>query len=516
MNRADLVFLNGAEPESLDPAVITGQSEGRITAALFEGLTANDQTGTPQPGVAQSWEISPDGLVYTFHLRKDAKWSNGDPVTSADFMASWRRTLRPETNSSYAYQLHYIHNAKAFNLGTLKDFSQVGLRAPDPSTFVVTLDHPTPFWLELCGFTTLLPVHVPSVEACERRGVTFTKPGNLVSNGAYQLTAWRLFDRIRLEKNPHYWNRNHVGMNSIDVLPTTKAMTAFNLYATGGADLLMDKGLAPTMFMDQLKKRPDFHSAPFLGNYFVRFNLKREAFKDVRVRLAFSLVIDKGALCEQITRAGELPADSLVPHNTAGYEPPPGLKRDPERARKFLAEAGYPGGQGFPIVYYLYKTESNLDQNLAVELQATFKRELGINIQLAQQETKVYYQSLETLDYDLCRSSWVGDYKDPNTFLDMFVTDGGNNRTAWSDPRYDELIAAAGREIDPSRRNEIFRKAEHILVSEGVPICPLFYYVGIQLYDDKRLGGIEANLVDDHPLKNMYWKDRQPRGEAKP
>ncbi len=508
MDRADLVFLNGAEPESIDPAGFTGQPEGRIAYTLFEGLTAFDETGTPQPGVAEKWDLSANGRVYTFHFRADAKWSTGETVTSQDFIAAWRRTLAPETACEYAYQLHYIRGAKAFNEGVLKDFSQVGLSAPDPRTLIVTLENPTPFWIDLCAFATLLPVHIPSVEACEKRGESFTRPGNLVSNGAFVLKEWRIFDRIRVEKNQHYWNRENVGMRTIDILPSSQPMTAFNFYATGVADIMADKGLAPTMLMEKLKTRPDFHSAPFLGNYFVRFNCQRKPFNDPRVRLAFSLVIDKPYLCENITRAGEIPADSLVPPGTAGYTSPPGLKRDPERARQLLAEAGYPGGAGFPLTYYLYKGGSDLDANIAVELQATWQRELGVGIQLAQQEWKVYLNSLTRLDFDMARSSWVGDYKDPNTFMDCFVTDGGNNRTGWSSQRYDELIAAAARELDAQKRFDLFREAERMLIVQDAPIAPLFYYVGIQFYDRTRLGGVEANLIDEHPLKNMFWKDR--------
>jgi oligopeptide transport system substrate-binding protein len=506
MDRADLVFLNGAEPETVDPALITGQPEGRITYALFEGLVAFDQTGTPQPGVAERWEISPDGLVYTFHLRRNAKWSNGETVTAEDFIRSWRRTLEPKTASEYSYQLHYVRNARVFNEGKLQDFSEVGVRALDPFTLEVTLESPTPFFLDLCAFSTLLPVHVPSIEACEKRGVSWTKPENIVGNGAFTMKEWRLFDRIRLVKSSTYWNAANVQMRSIDILPTDKPMTAFNLYDTGVADLIADKSLTPTSLIGELKKRPDFHSAAFLGNYFIRFNATRKPFDDPRVRLAFSLAVDKPYLTEHITRAGELPATSLVPPGTAGYQPPEGLAYNPERARQLLAEAGFPGGAGFPIVYYLFKGGADIDQNIGIELQAMFRRELGITIQLAQQEWKVYLNSLSNLDYDLCRSTWVGDYKDPNTFLDMFVTNGGNNRTGWSNARYDELIAAAARELDPQKRFALFREAEHLLVVAEAPICPLYYYVGMQFYDPTRLGGIEANLLDEHPLKNMYWK----------
>ncbi|MEA3186644.1 MAG: oligopeptide transport system substrate-binding protein [Chthoniobacter sp.] len=501
--RADLVFLNGAEPETLDPALITGQPEGRIANALFEGLTASNAAAQPVPGVAERWDLSNDKRVYTFHLRADARWSNGEAVTAEDFVRSWQRTLAPETASEYAYQLYYIENGKAFNEGTLKDFSQVGVHALDARTLQVTLENPTPFFLDLCAFSTLLPVHLPSVL---RFGDDWIKPGKMISNGAYQLAEWRVNDRVTLVKNPFYWNSAHVAMRSIDVFPSARANTAFNYYSTGLADLMMDKGLAPTPLMGELKKRADFHSAPFLGNYFIRFNASRAPFNDPRVRKAFALVIDKNLLVEKITKAGEVPAQSLVPPGTAGYEPPPGPARDPAHARQLLAEAGFPEGKNFPLVSYLYKGDSDLDRDLAVELQGMFQRELGVSVQLQGQEWKVYLRSMSSLDFDLCRSSWVGDYNDPNTFLDMFVTGGGNNRTGWASPDYDALIAAAARELDETRRFDIFRSAERLLITDAAPICPLYFYVGIQFYDGTRLGGIEANLLDDHPLREMFWK----------
>jgi len=500
--RADLVFLNGAEPETLDPALITGQPEGRVAGALFEGLTSFDATAKPVPGVAERWEISDDKRVYTFQLRHDARWSNGDPVTAADFVRSWQRTLAPETGSEYASQLYHVRNGRAFNLGELRDFSQVGVRALDPATLEVTLENPTPYFLDLCAFVTLMPVHAATVE---RFPDEWTKPGKLVGNGAYLLADWRVNDRIRLAKNPHYWNRDKVAMKTIDVLPISKANTAFNFYASGQADLMMDKGLVPNQLLDELKKRPDFHAAPFLGTYFLRFNCTRPPFNDPRVRRAVALVIDKQLLVEKITRAGEKPAASLTPPGTGGYEPPPGLTRDPERARRLLAEAGYPGGKGFPRISYLY-SEGELNEGLAVEIQSMLRRELGVTVDLQRQEWKVYLRSMASLDYDMCRASWVGDYNDPNTFLGCFVTGDGNNRTGWGEPAYDALLTAAAREPDPARRLEIFRQAERMLISEAAPICPLYYYVGIQFYDDKRLGGLQANLLDEHPLKAMYWK----------
>lgn len=502
--RADLVFLNGAEPETLDPALITGQPEERVVSALFEGLTAFDSAAIPRPGVAESWTISADKREYIFHLRHDARWSNGDAVTARDFTASWRRALAPETASDYASQLYFIKNGKPFNEGTLKDFSQVGVRASDDFTLEVTLENPTPFFLDLCAFPTLFPVHLPSVT---KYGDDWIKPGKLVGNGPYLLAGWRINDRIRLVKNPRYWDAAHVALGTIDVLPTTNANTALNFYMTGMADLSMDKGLVPVSLVADLKRRPDFHAAPFLGTYFLRFNCTRPPFNDSRVRKAFALVIDKNLLVQKITRAGEPPASGFVPPGTAGYTSPPGISRDPDLARKLLAEAGYPGGRNFPHVTYLYD-DRELNEKLAIELQGMFSRELGITVGLLKQEWKVYLNSMSQLDYDLCRSSWVGDYNDPNTFLNMFVTGDGNNRTGWSNAGYDQLIADAACEPDPARRADIFRHAEKMLVVEEAPVCPLYYYVGIQLYDAAKFGGIQANLLDDHPLKAMYRKDR--------
>ncbi len=502
MDRADFVFLNGAEPETLDPSLITGQPEGRLAAALFEGLTSFDDHGRIVPGVAEKWDLSPDGRVYTFHLRHNARWTNGDPVTARDFRDTWRRTLAPETAAEYAYQLYYIHNGRPFNEGALADFSRTGVLVLDDWTLRVTLDNPTPFFLDLCATTPLYPVHLPSVK---KWGDDWIKPGHLVGNGPYRLDAWRINDRVRLVKNPVYWDAAHVGMTTIDALPISRANTAFNFYSAGQADLIMDKGLTPLALLDDLRTRPDFHSAPFLGTYFIRFNVTRPAFRDARVRRAFSLVIDKRLIVSKITRAGEVPAGSLVPPGAAGYQPPPGPNRDPEEARSLLAQAGYPGGNGFPLVTYLY-SEGELNEAIAVELQSMFQQELGIHIALERQEWKVYLNSMNNLDFDLCRSSWVGDYDDPNTFLDMFVTGGGNNDTGFANPDYDRLIAAAAGEVDQQKRFYIFRQAERMLISVEAPVCPLYYYVGIQFYNGRRLGGIAANLLDEHPLQRMYWR----------
>lgn len=500
--RADLVFLNGAEPETLDPALITGQPEGRVANALFEGLLAFDEHGKPQPGAAESWEVSEDGRIYTFHLREGLTWSDGVPLTAHDFAASWRRTLDPATASEYAYQLHYIKGAKAFNEGETADFSQVGVSAPDERTLRVELENPTPFFPDLCAFVTLLPV---PLHVIEKYGDDWIKLGRIVGSGAYVLDSWRINDRIRLRKNPRYWDAKNAALETIDILPVSKGNTAFNLYASGQADLIMDKGLVPPALLGEIKKRADFHAAPFLGTYFLRYNCEKGPFADPRVRRAFSLVVDKKSIVDRITQAGELPASGFVPPGAGGYEPCAGPERHADEARRLLAEAGFPGGKGFPMVTYLY-SEGEMNEAIAVELQGMWRRELGVNVQLLRQEWKVYLRSLSTLDYDIARSSWVGDYPDPNTFLDMFVTGGGNNRTGWGDPDYDKLIAAAAAETDHAKRFDLLRDAEKILVDTQMPVCPIFFYVGIQLYDAETFTGIEGNVLDEHPLKAIRKK----------
>ena len=504
-DRADLVFANGGEAETLDPALMTAQLDMRLAYALFEGLTTYNAAGEPRPGVAASWEVAADGLTYTFHLRADALWTNGERVTAQDFVDSWRRTLTPTTAARNSYQLYYLKNGRRFNdpASGLTDFSQVGVHALDERTLQVELEHPTPFFLDLCCTSALLPVPLPTVQ---RWGDAWTKPAHIVTNGAFTLQEWRLNDRMRFRKNPRYWNRDAVRLNTVDALPISQANVALNYFASGECDLLMDKGLVPVTLVGDLKQKPYFHSAPFLGTFFIRFNCSRPPFNDPRVRQAFSLVVDKRLLVEKITKAGEIPASSFVPPGTGGYQPPkPGLGYDPARARQLLAEAGYPQGRGFPSFAFLYNNGEQ-NQYIGVELKSMFERELGVEMGLRPQENKAYLNTMSSLDYDLARSSWIGDYNDPNTFLDMWVTGGGNNRCGWSDPSYDALIADAAREPDHAKRLAIFRRAETLLVSEATPICPLYFYVGIQLYHDDVLGGVQSNVLDEHPIREMYRK----------
>ncbi len=500
----DLTICNGDEPQTLDPAIITGQLEGRLALALYEGLTTRNARGEIIPGMAESWTISPDGLTYTFKIRPDAKWSNGEPLTAYDFLHSWERTLNPETGSQYSYQLYYLANGEAYGTGKLKDFTQVGVKAPDAQTLVVTLTHPTAFFLELTSFQTLCPVYLAGIA---KYGNDWMKPGHLISNGPYYLKAWRLNDYILLEANPYYWTK--VDFKRIKVLPTANATTCLNLFSSGKVDLILDKNSVPASLVDDLRNEPYFHANPFGGTAFLRFNVTRKPFDDLRVRKALALAINKEDIVRKITRAGEPVADTLVPPGNADYHPPDGLHYNPDEARRLLAEAGYPGGQGFPDVQMLYAKRSTPEQ-VATEMQALWQKELGItSIHLRGQEWKVYLNTQSLIDFDLCLSAWVGDYNDPQTFLDMFVTNGGNNLTGWSNPTYDKLLDQSETIANPVERMKVLQEMEKILVTEDMPIVPLYYYVGISLYRSDKMAGFEPNFVDDHRWGALTFPEKK-------
>jgi oligopeptide transport system substrate-binding protein len=504
---ADLVIINGTEPESLDPHIVTGIPEMRLTKALFDGLTKLDpRMARPSPALAERWEISPDGRVYTFHLRTNAVWSTGEPITTSDVVWSWMRALSPATAGDYAGQLFYIKGAEDWYNGKTKDPSQVGIHALDAYTMRVELNAPLAFFLDLCAFPTLAVVPRQTIE---KYGDRWLHARPLPTSGAFLLGAWRVNDKVRLLRNPRYWDTLAVS-EIIDVLPTGSPNTALNLYESGVADIVWDKDLIPTELMDVLVKRPDFHSFQYLGTYFYRFNVTRPPFDDARVRRAFALATDKLRIINKLTKGAEKPAAHFVPDGVAGYLSPEGLPFDPEQARKLLAEAGFRDGKGFPRIQYTFFSASSggskLHGKVAVELQQMWRDVLGVEIELRQIERKVFYSAQSKLDYDISTSSWIGDYNDANTFLDLFMSTSGNNRTGWKNSRYDALIHEANLETDLKKRAEIFRQAERILIAEDPPVVPLYYYAGFNCFDPQKVEGIWQNILDEHPMQYISKK----------
>ena len=495
--RADIVIINGAEPQSLDPAIITGQPDGRAAGALFEGLTRlNPKTASAEPAIAKSWDISTNGKVYIFHLRTNAAWSTGSPITSEDFVYSWRRVIDPLTASEYAGQLFFVQNAEDINMGKLKDLSQLGVQTIGPHTLRVELNAPCPFFLDLCAFRTL---SVVPRTAIIKHGDRWLLTPPVPTSGPYTLESWRIRDKIRVRKNPYYWDATNVQNNVIDLLPIDQQTTALSLYMTGKVDIIWDKGLVPNELFDALRSRPDMHTFDYLGTEFIRFNVTKKPFDDPRVRKALALVIDKQRLVDKITKGSEKIASSYTPPGTANFLPPTGLGHDPTLGKKLLADAGFPNGKGFPNFIYL-TSNSKTSVQLAVEVQEMWQRELGIHCEIAQKEWKVYLTDQSGLNYDVSRSGWVGDYNDPNTFLDMFMSNNGNNRTGWNNPRYDQLMRDANQITDLKRRAEMLREAETLLVHDDLPIIPLFFRTGVNFFDPAKFTGIYFNLLDEHPL----------------
>lgn len=512
-SKADLIVLNGADLESLDPATAIGSPDLRIVRELFEGLLRFDRFGKPQPGVASSWEVSADKKIYTFHLRLEARWNHDLPVTADDFVYSWKRILSPKTASPYRYALFLIEGAENFTNGTTADFSTVGIKALDEQTLEVRLKKPTPYFLEICASGNFAPAPKNLIES---QGDDWIRPSRVeskenyfvVSNGPYSLSSWHAHDKIILKKNPFYWDRAHVDCKTIHILFSSNPDLAYELYRSGKADLILDKGLIPSSVMKELVGKMDFHSAPALGIFFLRFNCYKEPFNDPRVRKAFALCVDRKLLGKKIAPVMGVTTESLIPPGISGYQSPQGIGCNPRLAQQLLSEAGYPGGKDFPMTSYLCP-ERQLDQIMALELQSMWKKNLGVKIILKAESWESYLKSkyhMDSLDYGIVSCKWAADYSDPNTFLDFFVSNDGNNFYRWSSFQYDQYIKQAATEIDPVKRFAIFNKAEMLLIHDEMPVIPILYLMGVNMYDPNKIDGVRNNILDIHPLWQVSRK----------
>ncbi|MGA2139087.1 MAG: peptide ABC transporter substrate-binding protein [Verrucomicrobiia bacterium] len=495
---------NGSEPQELDPDIVTGVSEYHILMSLFEGLVSEDPHDLhPVPGVAERWDVSPDGTVYTFHLRNNAKWSNGDPVVARDFWESYKRMLAPTLASEYSYMHYVVKNAQAYNEGKITDFDQVGYKVLDDHTFQVTLENSTPYFLSLLLHHSWFPVHLPTIRKYGDpylRGSKWTRVGRFVGNGAFVLAKWRVNDVIVVKKSPTYWDRDRVRLNEIYFLPIESDETEEHAFRAGQVHVTETLPLSKIDFYK--KNYPDLlHIEPYLGTYFYRINVTKPPLNDKRIRRALALTIDRESLVADVLRGGQLPAFCLTPPGTAGYTCRTQLHEDIAEAKRLLAEAGYPGGKGLPPIELLYNT-LEAHRIIAESIQQMWNKSLGIEVHLVNQEWKVYLDSQRTLNYQVCRASWIGDYVDPNSFLDMWLTGGGNNETGWSNSQYDQLIAEAARTTDPQQRLEVFQKAEAILLDE-LPIIPIYFYTHV-CAQRPEVKGWYPTILDNHPYKYVY------------
>ncbi|MBL6893731.1 MAG: peptide ABC transporter substrate-binding protein [Porticoccaceae bacterium] len=500
-----LYWGNGTEPQSLDPQIATGVPEHHVISAVMEGLVLKDRkTLEPRPGVAKTWDISNDGRVYTFYLRENAKWSNGDAHTAHDYVWSWWRALQTTLGNQYAYMLFPIKNAKRYYDGETSDFSDVGVKAIDNRTLQVTLTNPTPYFLQLLDHYSLFPVHQATIEKfgrADERGTRWSYEGNLVGNGPYKLEEWKINRHITVTKNPYYWDEANVSINSIVFKPVDNAVTEERMFRAGALHVTSSIP-ADKIAIYQEKSTPELKITPYLGTYFYRLNINTPQLQDKRVRRALGMAIDRKQLVDNITKGGQIPAYTMTPPGTMGYFPESTLNFDPEAAKRLLAEAGYPNGEGFPPIEILYNTNEG-HRKIAVALQEMWKNYLNIDIKLLNQEWKVYLATESAGDYQISRGGWIGDYVDPNNFLDMFLCHGGNNRTGWCNEEYDRLILeVAPSQLSHEQRLKIFQQAETILL-EDMPIIPVYTYTSIKLLHPS-VRNFDDNILNQAMYKDLY------------
>ena len=500
-----LHFGNGTEIQGLDPHIVTGVPEHHIIQTLFEGLVLkNPYTLEIEPGIAERWDISDDGRIYRFYLRSNAVWSNGDPITAEDFRWSWQRALMPALGNLYNYMLFPVVNAESFATGETDDFSQVGVRVIDQYILEVELNEPTPYILQLLDHYSTFPVHRATIEAfgsASDRLSQWARVDNIVTSGAFELVEWGLNSHIRVEKRASYWDAGKVQLNAIVFYPTENLTTEERMFRDGQLhrteDISLDK--IPVYLRDD----PELiEIAPYIGTYYYMVNTTRAPFDDVRVRKALAMTVDRDLLVETVLQGIVAPAYAVVPPGTLGYTPPQTFNFDPIAARELLAEAGYPNGEGFPSFEILYNTQES-HRKIAVAIQQMWNQHLGVGVSIVNQEWKVYLASQENLDYQVSRRGWIGDYVDPNTFLDMFITGGGNNKTGFSDPLYDQIVLRdAPAAQDRDARYELFYQAENILL-EQMPIIPIYTYQSKHLKHPS-IKGMPPNIMDYYNYKYVY------------
>ncbi len=621
---ADFSLQSGTDPKTLDPARATGNIERRLIDALFRGLLQMLPEGQPdpetglqpmsaQPAIARSYDVSDDGKTYTFHLRSDARWTDGTRITSHDFKWSWQRMLHPGTACEYTFQLHGIPFAKEYSEGTVKIGDKVevelwdrpldtpeeasiqffprgtilygilrqidkpdkpvieddasereikkanldwqdswvyhidianenddgtidwdgptkrktfatdvkskaakpntlrshavmvafgklgGVETPDDETLIVHLKNAIPYFPNLAAY---YPTYAVNRKCIETFGTPlWTKQENIVTSGPYCLHERRLRDRLRLKKNLDYFNVNPNGFDTIDYMSMEDANTALNMYETGQIDWITDP---PTAVLDVLLKRDDFISAPQLSIYYYQINVDRKPLDDARIRRAMAMAIDRNMIVQHVTKAGQLPAYTLVPPGLAGYTNAKGPSFDPQQARELLASAGYPGGRGFPKVTLLYNTTES-HRAIAEVIQQQLQNNLNVKIDLQNMEWGSYLDKRKQKDYEIARAGWIADYPDPNTFLDMWVSNGPQNDTNWSNKAYDQLIRDAASEIDSAKRMKLLQQAEQIFCDE-MPVIPIYFYTSRNIVKTD-IDGFFPSAQDLHPIQLLQPKD---------
>lgn len=465
-----------SEPETLDPRKMTGENESHFATQIYEGLTVFDGDANAVAAVAEKWDISPDGTKYTFYLRKDAKWSNGDPVTAQDFEYAWKTALSPELGSHYADMLFYIKNGEEYNSGkTTAD--QVGVTAVNDQVLEVVLKENTPFFLQLAAFQTYMPVHKKTVESNPDWAAD---PKTIVCNGPFKIANWIHNEKVEFVKNEKYWDAKNVKLDKLEYATIENNNTRVSMFENNQVDVTLDP---PASELDRLFKEQKVQVLPELATYYYDFNITKAPFDNPKVRKAFALAIDRDTLVKKVAKNAYAIATGLVPPAMPDAQKGQEFRKvggdffkdnDIVVAKQLLAEAGYPDGKGLPPITLTYNT-SEIHKAVAEAVQEMWKKNLGVEVALTNQEWKVFLKTRQSLDYQIARDAWAGDYPDALTFISLFLSNSGNNNTGWKHTDYDRLVKKAKASLDPNERMQAMHDAEKILIGE-MPIIPVFYY----------------------------------------
>ena len=492
---------NGAEPKSIDPQLATESAGSAVIYDLFEGLTSTAIDGSTVPGLAEKWEVSEDGKSYTFHLRPQAKWSDGQPVKAQDVVYGWQRAVNPATASEYAFILGPVKNASAITKGEIKDLNQLGVKAVDDHTLKVELEQPTPYFIELMTHYT---THPARKDVIEKYGKQWTQPGKMVSNGAYKLTEWVPQGHIKVEKSPNYWDAAKVKIDQVYFYPLEDENIAVKRYQAGELDYVL------ALPIEQLKWAKenvpdDLKINPKLSTYIYYFNLKKPPFDNAKLREAFNLAIDRPTITEKITRAGQIPAYGFLPPNISNgkpYSPDYAQLSKEERlekARKAYQEAGY--SKDKPLkVELLYNTNEG-HKKIAVAIAAMLKQNLGVETELVNKEWKVTLDDMNKGAFQMARYAWQGDYNDPSNFLELFMTGNEMNKGSFSNADYDGKMKEAATTQDLAKRADIYAAAEKILM-DNYAIMPVYHYVSVELMKPY-VKGYKSNVKQIMPSKYL-------------
>ena len=495
---------NGSEPRDLDPSTAVSNTEANILNTLFEGLVNySPDCREIVPAAAEKWEVSPDGRTYTFHLRQGLKWSNGDPLTSADFLYAFRRLVEPQLGAELAIYADWVAGGQDYREGRTHDLDAVGFRAPDPQTFVIVLRERAPYFLGIIAENPFYPLHKATLDkhdAYLRRDGAWTKPESMVSNGPFRLKEWKINEAVTVEKNPNYWDAAHVPLKGAVFHPIDNLDAEERAFRGG---LLHVTRLLPVVKLPGYRKeQPSLvHTDEYIETKYIDFNFTRAPFTDGRVRRAFALAVDRATLVRDVMRDGSRAADNLTVPGSGGYTARVHLPFDADKARAALAGAGFAGGANFPPVSLVFTPAHQGEQAMAEALQGMWQRELGVHVDLVAQEEKVWLNTMRSKDFQLLTDGWLSGINDPVDMFQLFLGNSPNNNTGWNNAGYNEEFAAAGQAPDDAAREGHLQSMDAVLLDD-LPLIPLFHqdqnylvHPSVQNWTDNMLGWHLLNHV---------------------